>query len=134
MGREGAMKLPHRRTVLHLAAGAVALPAVWDIARAQGYPSRPVRIIVGFPPGGPADILARLVGQSLSERLGQPLIIENRPGASGNIGTEAVIRAPADGYTLLLVVPGNAVSDLLYDKLSFSFIRDTTPVAGISNG
>ena len=128
------MKLPHRRTVLHLAAGAVALPAVWDIARAQGYPSRPVRIIVGFPPGGPADILARLVGQSLSERLGQPLIIENRPGASGNIGTEAVIRAPADGYTLLLVVPGNAVSDLLYEKLSFSFIRDTAPVAGISNG
>jgi tripartite-type tricarboxylate transporter receptor subunit TctC len=127
------MKLPRRR-FLHLAAGAAALPTVSRFARAQSYPSRPVRIVVGFPPGGPADILARLIGQSLSERLGQPFIVENRPGASGNIGTEAVIRAPADGHTLLLVVPGNAISDLLYDKLSFSFIRDTTPVAGISNG
>ena len=127
------MKLPRRR-FLHLAAGAAALPTVSRFARAQSYPSRPVRIVVGFPPGGPADILARLIGQSLSERLGQPFIVENRPGASGNIGTEAVIRAPSDGHTLLLVVPGNAISDLLYDKLSFSFIRDTAPVAGISNG
>jgi tripartite-type tricarboxylate transporter receptor subunit TctC len=93
-----------------------------------------VRIIVGFPAGGPSDLLARLMGQWLSERLGQPFIIENRPGASGNIGTEAVIRAPADGHTLLLVVPGNAVTDVLYEKLNFSFIRDTAPVAGISIG
>jgi tripartite-type tricarboxylate transporter receptor subunit TctC len=128
------MKLPHRRAFLHLAAGAAALPAVAGIARAQAYPSRPVRIMVGFPPGGPSDLLARLIGQSLSDRLGQPFIIENRTGASGNIATEAVIRAPADGHTLLLVVPANAVSDVLYDKLNFSFIRDTTPVAGISNG
>jgi tripartite-type tricarboxylate transporter receptor subunit TctC len=127
------VKLP-RRQFLHLAAGAAALPAMSPIARAQTYPSRPVRIIVGFPPGGPADILARLIGQWLSDSLGQPFIIENRPGASGNIGTEAVVRAPADGYTLLLVVPGNAVADALYDKLNFSFLRDTTPVSGISNG
>jgi tripartite-type tricarboxylate transporter receptor subunit TctC len=93
-----------------------------------------VRIIVGFPAGGPSDLLARLIGQSLSDRLGQPFIIENRAGASGNIGTEAVIRAPADGHTLLLVVPGNAVTDVLYQKLNFSFIRDTAPVAGISIG
>ena len=127
------MKLPRRR-FLQLAAGAATLPSVSRFAKAQSYPSRPVRIVVGFPPGGPADILARLIGQSLSERLGQPFIVENRPGASGNIGTEAVIRAPSDGHTLLLVVPGNAISDLLYDKLSFSFIRDAAPVAGISNG
>ena len=127
------MKLP-RRNFLHLAAGAAVLPAVSRFAWAQTYPSRPVRIIVGFPSGGPSDIVARLIGQWLSERLGQPFIIENRPGATGNIGTEAVTRAPADGHTLLLVVPGNAISDLLYDKLSFSFMRDTTPVAGISNG
>ena len=123
-----------RRKFLHLAAGAAALPAVSGIARAQAYPSRPVRIIVGFPAGGPSDLLARLIGQWLSDRLGQPFIIENRPGASGNIGTEAVIRAPADGHTLLLVVPGNAVTDVLYEKLNFSFIRDTAPVAGISIG
>src|SRR5262245_51271570 len=97
-----AVKLPHRRRFLHLAAGAAALPAVSRIARAQTYPLRPVRIIVGFPPGGTADIVARLMGQRLSERLGQPFVIENRPGAGGNIGTEAVVRAPADGYTLLL--------------------------------
>jgi tripartite-type tricarboxylate transporter receptor subunit TctC len=128
------MKLP-RRQFLYLAAGAAALPAVSQSARAQAYPSRPVRIIVGFPPGGPSDLLARLIGQWLSDRLGQPFIIENRPGASGNIATEAVIRAPADGHTLLLVVPGNAVTDALYDnKLSFSLIRDTAPVSGISNG
>jgi tripartite-type tricarboxylate transporter receptor subunit TctC len=117
---------------LHLAAGAVALPAVSRIARA--FPTRPVRIVVGFPPGGPSDLLARLIGQSLSDRLGQPFIVENRPGASGNIATEGVTRAPADGHTLLLVVPGNAVSDVLYDNLNFSFMRDTAPVAGISIG
>jgi tripartite-type tricarboxylate transporter receptor subunit TctC len=99
------MKLP-RRKFLHLAAGAAALPAVSHIAWAQTYPIRPVRIMVGFPPGGPADILARLIGQRLSERLGQPFIVENRAGAQGQIATEAVTRAPADGHTLLLVVPG----------------------------
>ncbi|MFL6799147.1 MAG: Bug family tripartite tricarboxylate transporter substrate binding protein [Xanthobacteraceae bacterium] len=128
------MQPSNRRKVLRAAAGAAALVAMQDVAAAQSYPSRPVRIVIGFPPGGPADILARLVGQSLSERLGQPIIIENRPGASGNIGTEAVVRAPADGYTLLLVVPGNPVADFLYEKLNFSFQRETTPVAGISNG
>ena len=127
------MKL-RRRQFLFLSAGAAALPAMSQLARAQPYPSRPVRILVGFPPGGPSDILARLIGQRLSERLGQSFIIENRPGASGNIATEAVTRAPPDGHTLLLVVPGNAVADLLSDKLNFSFVRDTAPVAGISNG
>ena len=127
------MKLPGR-VFLHLTVGAAALPAVSQMAWAQAYPSRPVRILVGFPPGGPADILARLIGQPLSERLGQPIIIENRAGAQGKIATEAVTRAPADGYTLLLVVPGNAIADVLYDKLNFNFIRDTAPVAGISNG
>jgi tripartite-type tricarboxylate transporter receptor subunit TctC len=127
------MKLP-RRKFLQLAAGAAALPGVSRIAWAQTYPTRPVRLIVGFPPGGSADILARLIGQWLSERLGQPFIIENRPGATGNIGTEAVTRAPADGHTLLLVVPANAISVTLYYNLNFNFIRDTTPVAGISHG
>src|SRR5215472_7167847 len=127
------MKLP-RRNFLRLAAGAAALPVVPRIAFAQAYPSRPVRIMVGFPPSGPADILARLIGQRLSERLGQPFIIENRAGATGNIATEAVARAPADGHTLLLVVPGNGIAHVLNDKLNFNFIQDTAPVAGISNG
>src|SRR5262245_62474576 len=102
------MKLPHRRQFLHLAAGAAALPAVSRVAWAQAYPTRPVRIVVGFPPGGPSDLAARLIGQWLSDRLGQPFIIENRPGASSNIGTEAVVKASADGYTLLLVSAANA--------------------------
>jgi tripartite-type tricarboxylate transporter receptor subunit TctC len=122
------MKLP-RRQFLHLAAGAAALPAVSRIARAQAYPTRPVRIVVGFPPGGGADITARLIGQWLSERLGHPFIIDNRPGAGSNIATEAVVRAPADGYTLLLVGAFNAVNATLYDKLNFNFIRDVAPVA-----
>jgi tripartite-type tricarboxylate transporter receptor subunit TctC len=125
------MKLPHRRKFLHLAAGAAALPAVSRIAGAQSYPSRPVRIIVGFPAGGGVDIIARLMGQWLSERLGQPFLIENRPGAGSNIATEVVVRAPADGYTLLLVHASNAINATLYDKLNFNFIRDIAPVAGI---
>ena len=124
------MKLP-RRNFLHLAAGASALPAVSHIAWAQTYPTRPVRIVVGFPPGGGADITARLIGQWLSERLGQPFIIDNRPGAGSNIATEAVVRAPADGYTLLLVGTFNAFNATLYDKLNFNFIRDIAPIAGI---
>src|SRR6266852_5539437 len=126
-----AMK-PSRRTFLHLAAGAAALPAISRIARAQAYPSRPVRIVVGFPPGGSVDITARLIGQWLSEHLGQPFVIENRPGAGTNIGTETVVRAPGDGYTLLLVNQTNAVNTTLYDKLNYNFIRDIAPVAGIS--
>ena len=121
-----------RRQFLHLAAGVVALPAVSRIARAQTYPARPVRIIVGFPAGGGGDIFARLTGQWLSERLGQPFIIENRPGAGGNIGTEAVVRAPPDGYILLMIGPPNAINATLYAKLNFDFIRDITPVATIS--
>jgi tripartite-type tricarboxylate transporter receptor subunit TctC len=124
------MKLPRRR-FLHLAASAAALPAVSRIARAQTYPKSPVRIIVGFAPGGPQDILARLMGQWLSERIGQSFIIENRPGGGGNIGAEAVVRAPADGYTLLLVGPPNAINASLYERLNFNFIRDIAPVAGI---
>src|SRR6516165_3529468 len=124
------MKLP-RRQFLHLAAGAAALSAVSHIAWAQTYPTRPVRIIVGFAPGGPADIIARLIGQWLSERLGQPFVIENRPGGVSNIITEAVVRAPADGYTLLLITSTNAINTTLYAKLNFNFIRDIEPVASL---
>jgi tripartite-type tricarboxylate transporter receptor subunit TctC len=124
------MKLP-RRQVLHLAAGAAALPAVSRLAWAQAYPTRPVRLIVPFGPAGASDITARLIGQWLSERLGQQFVIENRPGAGGNIGTEAVVRAAPDGYTLLYVTTANAVSATLYDKLNFNFIRDIAPVAPI---
>jgi tripartite-type tricarboxylate transporter receptor subunit TctC len=125
------LKLP-RRQFLHLAAGAAALPFVSRFAWAQSYPTRPVRIIVGFTAGGVNDTLARLIGQWLSERLGQPFIIENRPGAGGNVGTEAVVRSPADGYTLLLVQTPNAINATLYDKLNYNFIRDIAPVSSIS--
>jgi len=125
------MKLPHRRQFLHLAAAAAALPAVSRIAWAQTYPSRPVRIIVGFAPAGGTDIVARLIGQWLSERLGQQFVIENRPGGSGNVGVEAVVRAPADGYTLLLCGTPNATNAALYDKLNFDFTHDIAPVASI---
>jgi tripartite-type tricarboxylate transporter receptor subunit TctC len=125
------MKLP-RRNFLHLAAGAAALPVVSRIARAQAYPTRPVRIIVGFAPGGAYDIVARLMSQFLSEQLGQPFVVENRPGAAGTIGTEAVVKASPDGYTLLLVGAAAVTSALLYDKLSFNLIRDIAPVAAIS--
>jgi tripartite-type tricarboxylate transporter receptor subunit TctC len=124
------MKLP-RRNFLYLAAGAAALPAVSRIAWAQTYPSRPVRIIVGFPPGGVADLYARLIGQWLSERLGQPFIIENRSGAGSNLATEAVVRAPPDGHTLLQVTSANAWNATLYDNLNFNFIRDIAPIASI---
>jgi tripartite-type tricarboxylate transporter receptor subunit TctC len=123
------MKLPHRRQVLHLAAGAAALPAVSRVAWAQAYPTRPVRLIVAIAAGGSSDMMARLVGQWLSERLGQPFIVDNRRGT--NIGTEAVVRAPADGYTLLMVSTTQAVNATLYDKLNFNFIRDIAPVASI---
>src|SRR5712671_448915 len=125
------MKLPHRRQFLHLAAGAAALPALPRIARAQTYPTRPVKIVVGFAAGGGTDIVARLIGQWLSERVGQPFIIENRPGASGNLATEAVVRAPADGYTLLIASAADATSATFYDKLNFNFIRDIAPVARV---
>ena len=124
------MKLP-RRTFLQLAAGTAALPAVSSVARAQTYPTRPVRIIVGFPAGGATDILARLTGQWLSERLGQQFIIENRAGAGGNIGTEAVVKAPPDGYTLLQVATPNGLNAALYTNLNFNFVRDIAPVIGV---
>src|SRR5438094_2628385 len=120
------MKLP-RRKFLHLAAGAAALPAVSRVARAQAYPSRSVRIIVPFPAGQATDTIARLMGQSLSERLGQPFVIENRTGAGGNIGAESVVRAAPDGYTLLLVGVSNAMNATLYQQLNFNFIPDTAP-------
>jgi tripartite-type tricarboxylate transporter receptor subunit TctC len=124
------MKFP-RRTFLRLAAGAAALPAVARIAKAQAYPARPVRIVVGFAPGGPVDIVARLVGQWLSERLGQPFVVENRPGAAGNIATEAVVNAAPDGYTLLLLGASNTINPSLYGNLKFNFLRDIVPVAGV---
>jgi tripartite-type tricarboxylate transporter receptor subunit TctC len=120
-----------RRRFLHLATAAAALPSVSRMATAQTYPTRPVRLIIGYPPGGSADITARLLGQWLSERLGQPFVIESRPGASTNIATEAVVRAPPDGYTLLLIAPANAINATLYEKLNFNFISDIAPVAGI---
>jgi tripartite-type tricarboxylate transporter receptor subunit TctC len=124
------MKLP-RRQFLHLAAGAAVLPAASRIARAQAYPSRPARIVVPFAAGGATDIIARLIGQWLSERLGQQFVIENRPGAGSNIGTEVVVNAPPDGYTLLLVGASSAINATLYEKLSFNFLRDIAPVSGI---
>jgi tripartite-type tricarboxylate transporter receptor subunit TctC len=122
---------PPRRNFLHLAAGAAALPFVSRVARAQAYPSRPVRIIVGFTAGGNFDLTARLIGQWLSQRLGQQFIVENRPGAGANMATEAVVRAPADGHTLLLGGAVNAINATLYEKLNFDFLRDIAPVAGV---
>jgi tripartite-type tricarboxylate transporter receptor subunit TctC len=126
------MKLHHRRQFLQFAAGAAALPAMPRLAWAQAYPSRPVHIIVAYAPAGPSDILARLIGQWLSERLGQPFVIDNRSGAAGNIGTEAVVKSSPDGYTLLLAGTPNAINVTLYDKLNFNFVRDVAPVAAIS--
>src|SRR6476646_5640149 len=120
-----------RRKFLHLATGAVALSAISSRARAQAYPTRPVRIIVGFPAGGPTDIVARIIAQWLSERLGQEFLVENRPGAASNIGTEAALRAPPDGYTLLQVTSSNAVNATFYEKLNFDLMSDIAPVAGI---
>jgi len=125
------MKIPRRR-FLHLAASAAALPAASRIARAQTYPMKPVRMIVGFAAAGGTDILARLIGQSLSERLGQQFVVENRPGGNSNIATEAVVRAPPDGYTLLVVDNSPAINTSVYDKLNFNFIRDIAPVASIA--
>jgi tripartite-type tricarboxylate transporter receptor subunit TctC len=125
------MKLP-RRKFLHLATGVAALPAVSRIAWAQAYPTRPVRLVVGFPAGGPSDILARLTAQWLSERLGQQFIVENRAGAGGSLGAEAVVRAPPDGYTLLSCSSADAVNATIYDKLNFVFLRDITPVAAVA--
>ena len=125
------MKLPHRRQFLHLATGAAALPAISRVARAQTYPARPVRLIVGFAAGGSTDITGRLMGQWLSERLGQQVIIENRTGAGSNIAAEAVVNAPPDGYALLLITNANATNTTLYQKLNFNFSRDIAPVAGI---
>ncbi len=118
-----------RRQFLHLAAGAAALPAISRVARAETYPARPIRIIVDLPAGLAPDVVARLLSQPLSERLGQPVVVENRPGAAGNIGTEYVVRAPADGYTLLMAISGNAINATLYKNLTFNFVHDIAPVA-----
>src|SRR5262249_30577409 len=125
------MKFPHRRQFLHLAAGAAALPVVSHVAWAQAYPSRPIRWIVAGAAGNTTDIIARLMGQWLSERLGQPVVIENRPGAGSNIGTEAAVRAPADGYTLLLIGAPQVINATLYEKLNFNFLRDIAPIASM---
>ena len=125
------MKLPRRR-FLHLAAGAAALPALSRMARAQAYPARPVRMMVGFAPGGSSDIAARVIGQWLSERLGQTFVIENRPGAGANIAAEAVVRAAPDGYTLLLISSSDTINATLYPKVSFNFVRDIAPVASLT--
>ena len=124
------MKLP-RRQFLHLAAGAAALPTVSRVARAQAYPTRPVRWIVPYPPGGAADPIARLIGPFLSERLGKPVVIENKPGAGANIGTEFVVKSPPDGHTLLFITTANMINATFYRDLSFDFMRDITPVAGL---
>ena len=125
------MNIPRRR-FLSLAGASAIFPSIAKFARAESYPTHPIHFVVGFPAGGPNDILARLIGQWLSERLGQPVIVENRPGASSNIATEAVVRAPADGYTLLMVGPANAINASLYDELKFNFLRDIEPVAAIT--
>jgi tripartite-type tricarboxylate transporter receptor subunit TctC len=125
------MKRP-RRTFLHLAAGAAAVPILSRVAKAQTYPTRPVRLIVTFAAGGPNDIIARLMGRWLSERLGQQFVIENRPGAGGTVGTEVLVNAPPDGYTLILASPANAINATLYENLNYNFIRGVTPVAGIA--
>src|SRR4051812_42960457 len=125
-------KLPHRRQFLRLATGAAVLSILPRITKAQAYPTRPVRIVVGYPAGGTVDFYARLIGQWMSERLGQPFVVENRPGATSNIATELVVRAPADGYTLLMVSSANALNATLYDKLTFVFLRDILAVAGVS--
>jgi tripartite-type tricarboxylate transporter receptor subunit TctC len=130
--REGTSMRRPRRRFLRLAAGAVALPALIRAASAQAYPNRPVRIVVGFAAGGPNDIAARIIAQWLSERLGQQFVVDNRPGASGNLATESVVRSPADGYTLLIIPLSSAVNATLYDKLPFVFLRDIAPVATIS--
>ena len=127
------MKLP-RRQFLHLAAGAAALPSMSQFARAEGYPTRPVRIIVGLAAGSSSDILARLIGNRLSERLGQPVVIENRPGAGGSLSAESVVRAAPDGYTLLLCSSADAVNTTMYDNLKFNFVHDIAPVACIARG
>src|SRR5262249_9725470 len=128
------MKPPHRRRFLHLVAGAAALPAVSPVARAQAYPTRPVRVIVGVSAGDSVDMLTRLMASWLSERLGQQFIIENRPGAGGYVGAEAVVKSAPDGYTLLSVGPNYAINATLHDKLNFNFIRDIVPIASVSRG
>src|SRR5215475_6318444 len=126
------MKFPHRRQFLHLAVGAAALPFVPHIARAQAYPTRPVRLLVGDAAGGAPDTIARLIGPWLSERLGQPVVVDNRPGAGTTIATEAVVRAFPDGHTLLTMSSSQAIAAGLYDKLNYDFVRDIAPVAGIA--
>src|SRR6266700_6359333 len=118
-----------RRTFVHLAVAAAAVPSLARVAQAEAYPSRPARLVVGFPPGGATDIFARLIGDWLSQRLGQQFIVDNKPGVSGNIGTESVVRAPADGYTLLQVVTPNAINAALYSNLGFDFVKDIAPVS-----